>query len=149
MTTFEVSGIVGAQILASCNAGTYYVPAMGGGVKVSEEFFEAVKGKTVEVELLTVGQPVKSGRTNKSNFATNEDVFKCNCTVKAKGKESELKLQFSDVVGILGEGGKGNVHFGTFKPEGRDETYLVPVAEKRATSVQVAAYVTANSEVTI
>ncbi len=148
MKNIELSSALRAQILASCVAGTFYVPASGGGVTVDPEFQATVKNKTVEVELLEVGEPQKSGRTGSNGYATNQDVFKSVCRIKHGTLETGIKLNFVDVVTLMAKGGKGTIYFGTYTPDGQkvgeEKTYLVPVASGRVSATDVAEYIEAN-----
>lgn len=135
-------------IHAANTMGTLYVPQTAtGGAKTSDEFFNAVKGKTVEVELLEVGAVTISGRNNSKGIATTDQVFRSVCKVKVGNETSEVRLHLCDIVGLMKSGGKGSVTFGTYKPENSNNTYLVPVAASRASAAEVVEYVDANAEV--
>ena len=140
-----------SAILGTVNDGTYYQPQSNSGAspKVEQAFFEEVAGKTKEVTVLSYGKAIRQGRNNAAGIATTDVVWKMDCELETSGqKRSKVRIQLADAVALAKTGNKGTITFGTYKPEGRDTTYLVPVCTTRATALEVAEFIKASVNVT-
>lgn len=140
-----------AAILHTVDEGTFYQSQQNSGAspKVEEGFFNHVKGKTLEVEILDHSPVIRQGRNNSAGIATTDVVWKSDVTMKAGNFQSKVRIQFADLVACANGGGKGIFTFGTYTPEGKSNTYLVPVCSTRCTPIEVAAYVKEKAEVTV
>lgn len=130
------------QHIAACYAaGTLHVPKSGGGVTVKPDFrILALDAKLLEVELIEVGAINVTGRTDKSGLATADSVYKVTCRLKAGEKETDIRLHLCDVVGLLKQGGKGQMSFSNYKADNGNE-YLVPACVNRASSAEIFDYI--------
>jgi hypothetical protein len=137
LNKIQISSALLKQIQASAGNETLYIPKNGSSVSTSPEFFAAVADKTIEVELLTVGEVVKGGRSDKNGIATSDDVYRAVCKLRAGSIESEVRLHLCDIVGLAQSGGKGVVSFGVYQPTGKTDRYLVPKSANRATTIQI------------
>ena len=136
----SISKALLAQIQASAGNETLYIPKTGSGATTSPEFFAAVADKTIEIELLSVGEVIKQGRNNSAGIATGDDVYRAVCKLRAGTVESEVRLHLCDIVPLLESGGKGLVTFGVYQPQGNTNKYLVPKSANRANTAQIVAY---------
>jgi len=130
------------QHIAACYAaGTLHVPKSGGGVTVKPDFrILALDAKLLEVELIEVGAVNVTGRTDKSGLATADSVYKVTCKIKAGEKQTDIRLHLCDVVGLLKQGGKGQMTFSNYKADNGNE-YLVPTCVNRASSSEIFQYI--------
>lgn len=142
MTTI-ISNSIKAQIKGAVLGGNFYLPNQSNfnSVKTSAELFAAVAGKTLEVELISFNFSPMTGRNNSNGFATGDAVFKGVATIKVGTVQSDIRLHVADAGALAKNGGKGIITFSTFKPDGKDVTYLVPQAAERLTAEQVETWV--------
>lgn len=136
-------------IINSINEGTYFQSGgNGGSPKVAADFFDLVKDSTKEVLISSIDKIVRQGRTNRDNIATTDVVWKADVTMKVGDVSTTIRIHLADAIACAKNDGKGIFTFGTYTPEGKSNTYLVPTCAGRCAPIEVLEYLEKEAEVT-
>lgn len=136
-------------ILSAISAGTFYSPQRVDGIECSDEAFKQYAGKTLSVNIVSIGNIVKAGRTTKvgnRDIGTEFDTFRCLVGLQAGESEViKVRLHLCDLLPLLAET-EAKLTFGTYYPNGEKKTeekekadtkYLVPTCNMRYTAEQI------------
>ena len=144
-----VSKEMQSVIMSAISAGTFYNPQKVDGIECSNEAFEHYANKSLTVNVIAVGNIVKSGRTTKvgtTTLGTEFDTFRCLTTLQAgEAEQIKVRLHLCDLLPLLAEK-DAKLVFGTYYPDGEKteaerakatKKYLVPTCNVRYSVEQI------------
>lgn len=143
-----ISDTIKQQLALALSTGSIH--EAGGSVdsvNPSEDFKNAVIGKTLEVELIEAKMTAKEGGQTRG-IPNGKDKFRAICTlfVPSINMTEKVRLHLQDVAAL--SSGKGQITFSKYQPEGSDKVYVVCQAVQRTTIAKAVEWAEALDAVT-